>query len=159
MKNKGFILIYAIIITGILAIIVGIAVNSILSELKISRDESESLKAFYAADAAIECVEYYQNNNSAFDTMSPNRNYDCGVGNFRAGLGRAGDCINHTYNFTLNGFSNGSCVNVEVIVVPKEIFIGGNPVFVCDFEVISMGRNSCSALGASLVERVRWEDM
>ena len=66
-KQKGFILVYTLIMVGIISIIIGIISNSILGEIRISRDESESLKAFYAADTGIECVRYYQDNFKAFD--------------------------------------------------------------------------------------------
>jgi Tfp pilus assembly protein PilX len=160
-KSAGFILIYTVIIAGVIAIIIGVTFNSVLGELRISIDESESLKAFYAADSGIECVRFLQNNFQAFDTTTEENVYNCGVGdNFTAGFSPpTEECVAHIYNFTLDGFSNGSCANVEVTVTPRTIIVEGNPVDVCDLRVISTGRNSCSALGSKLVERTRWEDM
>lgn len=160
-KNKGFILIYSVIMVSAILVIVGTTFSSILSEVKISRDESESLKAFYAADSGIECVRYYQNNFQAFSPTTAQATYNCGIGlDFQAGFNPPEtECVDYTYNITLEGFSNGSCAILEVTSVPRTIEIGGNPVVVCDLRVISNGRNSCSATGAALVERTRWEDI
>lgn len=162
-KQKGFILIYTLIIVGIIAVVVGIISNSILGELQISRDESESLKAFYAADTGIECIRYYQDNFKAFNKTTAQSDYNCGVGDdFTVGFNPPqADCSGgeYVYDFTLDGFSNGSCANVKVTVIPRTIMVEGVPIEVCDLMVISVGRNSCSASGAILVERIRWEDM
>lgn len=157
--KQGFILIYTVIIVGIVGILTGIAFNSIMAETRMSRDDTETLKAFYAADTGIECVRFYQHYFRAFDTMTPTAKYNCGIGSdFTAGLGTA-ECVAHEYNFTITGFSNGSCTAVTVKTTPRTIMVDGSPVVICDFRVFSNGKNSCSASGSKLVERVRWEDM
>lgn len=142
-------------------VVVSTTFSSILSEVKISRDESESLKSFYAADTGIECVRYYQNNFQAFNPTTAQATYNCGVGaDFVAGFNPPEtECVDHTYNITLEGFSNGACAIIEVTAIPRTIMVGGLPVVVCDLRLISNGRNSCSATGAALVERTRWEDI
>ena len=160
-QQKGFILIYTLLIAAVIAVVIGITIASAMTELRISRDEVESLKAFYAADTGIECVRFYQNNYQAFDTTSPRRKYNCGVGeDFWAGVSPPTDeCEEHTYNFSLEGFSNGSCADVTVQIIPQTIYIDGSPVKVCRAKVTANGKNSCSATGSNLVERTRWEDM
>lgn len=160
-KEKGFILIYTIIMISAILVVVGTTFSSILSEVRISRDESESLKSFYAADTGIECIRYYQNNFQAFNPTTDQATYNCGIGaSFVAGFNPPeAECINHTYDIVIDGFSNGACAIVEVTSVPRTIMIEGSPVVVCDLRVISNGRNSCAATGAALVERTRWEDI
>lgn len=159
--NKGFILFYVSIIGGTIAIIISIFAATALNETKISRDEAESLKAFYAADSGIECVKYYQNNNYAFNPTTPEASYSCGIGSgFIAGFNPpAAQCVDHTYNFTIGNFSNGSCAEIEVTVTPRTIYVGGNPIIVCSVSVVSNGKNSCNATKPYLVERTRWEDL
>ncbi|OHA12896.1 MAG: hypothetical protein A2909_02130 [Candidatus Tagabacteria bacterium RIFCSPLOWO2_01_FULL_39_11] len=169
-KKRGFILIYTALIAGIIAVIIGITVHSVLTELKISRDEGDSQKAFYAADTGIECARFYQKKSRAFESMTAQTTYNCGfVGaDFTVppdplpdgtSPGTGDDCVGYTSTFNLTGFSNGACANVEITVTPVTIYVGGAPVKVCDIRVISTGRNSCGAAGANLVERTRWEDI
>lgn len=170
-QKKGFILVYTVLILAIMVIISGIFIEAVLKEVSISRDESESLKAFYAADSAIECARYYHAKYDAFDTMKPEATYNCGVGaSFKAGgdpatssgnpasrSGTTAQCVSDTRTFTINGFSNGSCAIVTVNISPRRITVDGSPYDVCDVEVISNGRNRCGSGTSKLVERARWE--
>ena len=160
-KKRGFILFYVSIIGGAIAIIISIFAASALNETKISRDEAESLKAFYAADSGIECVRFHQNNSYAFNPTTPQASYSCGVGNnFTAGFNPpTAQCVEHTYNFTIGNFSNGSCSIIEVVVTPRTIYVGGSPVIVCNISVVSNGKNDCNATQPYLIERTRWEDL
>lgn len=84
--TSGFILIYTLLFMSVLLVVFGTILNSSVNELRASGDEVESLKAFYAADTAIECVRYYQEKKGAFNTTAPATQYNCGVGsNFSAG--------------------------------------------------------------------------
>jgi hypothetical protein len=162
MKKKqarnGFVLVYTVLVLSIMLIIGGIFADTVVKEVGISRDEAESLKAFYAADSAVECVRYLQNNFSAFDTTQLEDTYSCGIGNsFPAGGDPpSSQCTADTRTFTLGGFSNGSCAVVTVNVIPRTIVVGGAPLTVCDVDVIANGRNTCSGSG-KVVERTRWE--
>lgn len=161
MNTRGFVLIYTVVIVGVIGIIVGIAVNSVLTETRIARDEGESLKAFYAADTGIECVRFLQSTHKAFNTTTAEDTYNCGLGaNFTAGFNPpTAECVATTYNFTIDGFSNGACAIVEVTVTPVSVIIGGIPRDVCRLKVFSNGRNSCSASGDKLIERTRWKNL
>ncbi|MBI2023684.1 hypothetical protein HYT01_03945 [Candidatus Giovannonibacteria bacterium] len=159
--KKGFVLIYTVIILGILLIIVGVGFSAVFSETFVSRDDRESIKAYYAADTGLECARYFSRNFQAFDVTSPQQTYDCGVGTFQAGLNppRAQCDAAQTYNFTLNGFSNGACAEVEVDVTPVSMTVQSQQVWICKIRVTSNGNNSCTATGKNLVERTRWQDM
>lgn len=161
-KMKGFTLLYTVIIVSIIAVVVGIAAGSILKETQISRDEGESLKAFYAADTGIECVRFYQENYQALDPRTPQGTYSCGPGDtFTAGGDNAGkaDCIPVSYSFRIDDLTNGACTDVTIDVAPAIIYAAGVPYSVCRYYMESAGKNDCSASGSKLVERTRWENM
>lgn len=160
-KQKGFTLLYAVLLVSVVAVITGVIIGSIIKEVRISRDESDSLKAFYAADSGIECVRFYQYNYLAFDTDQPVTTRNCGIGaDFQSGRGgpAGSDCVATTYNFTLDGFSNGSCANVTVETEPITVYVLGTPYVFCTLHVTSEGKSDCSG-GVGTVERTRWEDM
>lgn len=160
-QQQGFTLLYAVLIVSVVAVITGTIIGSIIKELRISRDEANSLKAFYAADSGIECVRFHQYNYLAFDTDQPITTLNCGIGaDFQAGGGDPSgtDCREMTYNFDLEGFSNGACTNVEVKTDPITVYVLGTPYVFCTLHVTSTGRSNCSG-GGDVVERTRWEDM
>lgn len=168
MTRQGFILIYTTILVGIIFVIVAVGFRSTLTESRAARDEQESLKALYVAETGIECVRFLQNYYEAFNTTTDYKSdYNCGVGDdFGAGGDPASgnettaECVASTRQFPLQGFENGSCALVRVKTVPRTITSDdGTPITVCDVFVTSNGKNSCSATGNNLVERVRLESL
>ncbi len=160
-KIKGFTLLYTVIIVSVIAIIVGIGVNSIIKETQISQDEGESLKAFYAADSGAECIKFFQENFRVMDPRSPQGTYTCQPGDtFTVGGDNEGgaDCVAVTYGpFIMDDFSNGSCTSITIDVTPETIYTAGVPSSICRYYMESAGKNSCSSSGSKLVERTRWE--
>lgn len=64
-QNKGFLLIYAVLISGIILTVgVGI-IGTTLRTLQLASNGRESVRAFFAADAAVECVLHWD---LAYDT-------------------------------------------------------------------------------------------
>lgn len=160
MKKQGFILVYTVLVLSLMLIVGGIFADTVLKEIAISRDEAESLKAFYAADAGVECMRYLKNTHDAFNTSKPRINMSCGVGPAfpTGGNPQTAACTDATYNITLSGFSNGSCAVITVNSKARVIDVAGVPTTICDAEIISSGRNRCSG-GGKLVERTRWENI
>lgn len=149
--NQAFVLFYTLVLVSVFLVIITTTVNSAITEFRASSDEVESLKAFYAADTAIECVRYYQEKTGAFNSTVPAASYNCGVGMTGSVGGPGGTtCVPLTRNFTLNGFSNGACVEVKVTTDqdPEDDTL-------CTMQVQAKGKNTCGS-GAS-VERTRWE--
>jgi hypothetical protein len=161
-KQGGFILFYTVIIISVVLVTAGIFVETVLKEAHIARDEMESLKAFYAADAGIECARFLQSELDAFDTTRSRSSSFCwGSVDSKVTYGAnpvSPQCTAHEYHYELGGFDNQACVEMTVEVTPREITAGGNTFTVCDALVVSSGKNSCAA-GADVVERTRWEDM
>ncbi len=160
-KKNGFILIYTIIMVGVVLGIIILNYSQSLSEIYAARNQDQSMKAFYAADTGIECVKYWHQYFKVFDTSKPQQSYSCGVGDpfLAGGNPPTSVCQTTTYNFHLEGFVSGACVDVQVTTVPQTAMVNGIPITVCSLKVISSGKNSCTATGANLVERTRWEDM
>jgi hypothetical protein len=158
MKKNGYIITYTIITISFVLIMVTVLTRTILNEIDIAQSEQQSLKAFYAADTGIECARHYQSEEDAFDTTSEKKTYDCGVGTFEAGRENPPEeCEAEEYNFTLDGFNNGACTELEVTVTPREVDMGEETKKVCDVRVVSSGKDSCTA--SDPVERTRWENI
>jgi len=156
-QRRGFILLYTSFIVGVILVIVGVSTTAFLSEARITRSDKESLKAFYAADAGFECIRFYHTNYRAFDTTESLATYNCGVGTITTGFETpTAECVEHRYNYTLNGFSNDVCAEIEVIISPVDLVFEGETITICRLRVISKGKNSCTATGVNLRERTRW---
>ena len=165
-KNSGYVLAYSVVIVGIMLVGITAIFNSSLSEAVASRSQDDALKAQYAAEAGARCVIYFDSNYQSFDTNSPDSSPDCGIGVMAHVGGKnsgSPDCIkdpsgnDYQYTFTLSNFTNGSCATVHIEVIPRLIPSLG--VTVCDLQVESNGRNSCTATGPRLVERTRWVNL
>src|SRR3989344_2267926 len=108
--KKGFSIIFALLIVGIVAS-VGLSVFEIFSlELAMTGSIRESQRAFYAADAAGECVLYWDLKNPPPLSTSTPKTITCNNENKTVG-GSASS------GFQLL-FSNGSCVNVIINIDP-----------------------------------------
>lgn len=151
--KKGFVLIYAVVIVGVLFIAAVATVSSVVSEFQFAVKEIESIKAFYAADTGIECARYYQETAGAFNTTINETSYDCGVGSFTAGENPPDLlCSTKSYAlFTSGSFSNNACFTFKVDA--KQDL---DDPQLCDVSIISRGTGSCPA-GAVALERGRWE--
>lgn len=168
-EEKGFILLYTLLIIASVFILAGVAFSGAIFESGTARTQSESMKAFFAADTGIECVRFFQTYKRAFNPTSAQAAYDCDgsgpMASFLAGgdpsnqPNAASKCVSATYSFALEGFSNNTCTEVEVKVTPREI-PGPPTLTVCDLSVISKGTNyPCGTAGPNIVERTRWENM
>lgn len=182
-SGRGFILVYTIILIGVMLVIVGITFSASVFERRAARSEADSLRAFYAADTGIECVRYYQTQiNPPVFNPPTDVDIDCEVGTYDTGdaaqpeivtdmIGdndgscESGEACTATYTFFLNSFSAGigpRCAKITAVANPRIITVDGAPIVVYDLNVIAIGKNAAdcaAALGAGVVERIRWENM
>ncbi len=89
--NRGFVLLLAVLVSGIL-LALGVALYNIASkELILSSSGRDSQFAFYAADSGIECALYWDAKHDAFATTSSLTQVTCGSGTLPSpgGGGRA----------------------------------------------------------------------
>jgi Tfp pilus assembly protein PilX len=168
--NKGFVLIYALVFTGVTLSIITVGVSTVLFETRAARNESESVKAFYAADTAIECMRFFQNNYRYFDPPNSG-NINCGVpvvdhlqtfntDSIQTDVDSNNDGTPEysTYSFTIQIPANSACARITATARPRSLMVGTVPTTVYDLEVVANGRNRCSGTG-QVVERTRWENM
>ena len=148
LRPRGVALLFTMLITSIIfSISIGVF-NLIIGEIILSGTGRDSQLAFYAADAGVECVLYWDIQHpglsqSAFATTTPTANT---ITNACAGatlvVGGWPSCLpspcssggeekSGASSFTLN-FSNGSCVSVEVEKQPTQNVI------------TAQGQNTCS---------------
>ncbi len=83
-KEKGFVILFAVLISIIvLAITIGIS-NIAYKEVALSTPARDSHYAYYAADTGAECALYndikVNNGTGIFDGSNPNPSMDCGTG-------------------------------------------------------------------------------
>ncbi len=113
-KNKGFVILYAVMISSmLLAIALGVA-NISLKEIKFGASAKDANDAFFAADVGIECALYY-------DRTDPSNNAFTG-GDDAPGMSCAGSSVTldnpnpSVWTFKVLGLGSGGrgCANVTV---------------------------------------------
>lgn len=141
-SKKGFTLLVAVIVTGMLLIVSFAVVNIAVRQLILANSNEESQHAFYAADSGTECAVYwdFRGASSPFSTTSVSQ-ISCGTTiNQNVGGGGLG---NATSTFQLN-FAKG-CAVVQV----GKHYISGNLLTIID----SRGYNTCTTGVIRRVER------
>lgn len=143
--NRGFILPFAVLISGVI-LAVGLAVfNLILKEILLSSSGRESQFAFYAADTGGECALFWDAKQGIFPTSSQSLVYGgsascAGVSivPFTSSIGTV-DAATTTFNIDNGGY----CVTVTVAKSN-----GGN-----NTKIESEGFNTCDVTNPRRVER------
>jgi len=143
--RKGFTLLLAVLVSGIL-LALGLAIyNIVIKDLVLSSSGRESQFAFYAADTGIECTLYWDIKHDAFSPESTITQFDCGEGtvplvsNYDAGL----DILTTTFSLALGPAESDACSSVSVqkyITERKTI-------------VEALGYNSCDLANPRRIER------
>ncbi|MEK7613647.1 MAG: hypothetical protein AAB439_02085 [Patescibacteria group bacterium] len=142
---KGFTLLIAVLISGIL-LALGFAIYNIASkDIILSSSGRESQFAFYAADSGTECALYWDYQFSAFATTSALAEINCG--DEVVPLTRTYDAVTGDYRTTFS-FSLGSapvdaCSSVEVTKVESPV----------QTVVVASGYNTCVAENPRRIER------
>lgn len=105
--RQGFTLLFSLLIlTIVLSASLGIY-SIVARQFKISQISRESSRAFYAADAGLECALYWDIQGGASGFDNPNYNITC------FGQNKTGSMSALTTTFYLD-LNNGSCTKVEV---------------------------------------------
>lgn len=144
MKNKGFTLFIAVVVTGTLLLIATGIITLAYKQGLIASSGKESQIAFYAADSGLECALYWDVKNpsgeSAFDpnfTSTINCNRDEGNTGNQWTVGGSSES-----QFTMTFLPDPFCATVTV----TKLTGGGT-------EIRSRGYNTCSATNPRRVER------
>jgi len=106
-KKNGFTLLFSLLIlTIVLSASLGIY-SIVLRQFKISQISRESSRAFFAADAGLECALYWDIKGGVLGFDNPNYDILC------FGQNKTGSMSASTTTFYLD-LNNGSCAKVEV---------------------------------------------
>lgn len=139
LKNTGFAILYAVLVSSIL-LAIGLAIfNITIKELLFSSLGRESQFAFYAADTGAECALYWDFVGDAFATSSSS-NIEC-ANTIISGMGGNGYDVPSV--FTLNLAPEPYCA--KVFVTKSE-----NP---SQTKIESRGYNTCDTNNPRRVER------
>ncbi|MCH7529739.1 pilus assembly PilX N-terminal domain-containing protein [Patescibacteria group bacterium] len=146
--NKGFIILYATLISSLL-LVIGLGIFNIsIKELILSSAGRESQVAFYAADAGIECALYWDIKRNVIST-STSTDIDCN-GDNTLSVGGGGWGAEST--FTLLFPPEPYCAKVSIIkdvnATNSECRVGT----VCT-TIISRGYNTCDTTNPRRTER------
>lgn len=148
-KNKGYTALFAVLVSSlILSVGIGI-INITLKEIALSASGRESQFAFYAADSATECAQYWDNKEAfVIPTTTPIiPTINCfggGVSNVAIEDDRTEEYATTTFSFTMPGTT--FCGDVEV---GKYLNDTTGPKTV----IVAYGRNICGAASSRQVER------
>lgn len=113
---RGFTLLIAVLISGIM-LSLGFAIFNIVSkELILTSSGRESQFAFYAADSGIECGLYWDYQRNAFSTSSPQQPECAGVlvDNYNVSFDSGSGVYTTLFTFSLGESQADPCVDVTV---------------------------------------------
>lgn len=113
-KSRGFVILFAVVISSILlAIGLGVA-NIALKEINFSISSKDTNDAFFAADTGIECALNYDKTTDYFSNTGTQTQVDCAE-DFHVFIS------SDPWGFSIDnlGSSSNSCANVKVIKDPS----------------------------------------
>lgn len=103
-KSKGFALFYVLLVISVVLIATAILQDTAFGEMAISAERRDSNKAYYIAEAGVECALYHQREYKSFNMRSPETVYSCGATgvetSFTAGIQSASFESNNVINET-----------------------------------------------------------
>lgn len=137
--ERGIALLIAVVFSSLLMTVALSIYALTLAESDISSTERESIIAFYAADAGIECALYWDLQHDSFNPLTPATNITC-LGN-SATVGGGG--ATRTYSFSLSG---SLCTDIEV----TKTVSGG---LIESTSIVARGYNTCIVSDSERTER------
>jgi type II secretory pathway pseudopilin PulG len=145
-SSAGFALLYATIVVAVVSSLGAVLSSLIVREADLSATARESSRAYYSADAAMECAQYWDLQEDHFPrSLGPPGDIACASNGNKnitvsATTTAAGD---EKYEFTINNSSLDICADVDV--VKKED--GSRKIT----QINAFGKDICS--GSTRVER------
>lgn len=142
---RGFTLLIAVLVSGIL-LALGLAIFNIASkELTLSSSGRESQFAFYAADSGIECALYWDYRENAFSTTSPKQPVCAGIDvtNYAIAFDSGTGAYTTSFSVPLGGGTVSPCTDVTVI----------RTHYPTKTTVVSAGYNTCVTTNPRRIER------
>ena len=162
-KNKGFVILFAMLISTIILLIAAGIFNVVQKEVVLSSYARESQRAFYSADSALECALYADIHGiGSTNPYTPFRivpapevndqNFDCG-NNIVTSSYTGGATANYDHSFVFR-YRNASAddTSCAYVLVEKELKGTANPnddLNATEVRITAVGFNVCTdTLGA-----------
>ena len=146
MKNKGFTLFIAMVVTGTLLLVAAGVINLAVKQALIASSGSESQHAFYAADTGIECALYWDIHNpsgvSAFATSTPPQLISCNK-----------DVNNPSNEWSVGGSYTSTINRINFLPDPYCTIVTVTKGVDGSTKIESLGYNTCSTTNPRRVER------
>lgn len=140
-KDRGFTLLIALLL-GSLTLAVGFSIFSLtFKEITLAAAGKESIRALYAADAAVECALYWDQQVDAFAVGAPLPSIACGGHSFNVATSTSGTM--HVRQVALDFDSESLCA---LLTVTK----GGSPLRTT---IEARGYNTCLSDNPRVSER------
>jgi type II secretory pathway pseudopilin PulG len=139
---SGFILIYTILAIGVFAVLVTEVMYGTLREIDTSDNEIGATVANGAADAGLECVNYWQKQGYPFNSSTPGVTIRCESSAGAATLTTLDDtdavCEDHTYPTITMPFPGGACAQITI----QTVAAGGA---YCEINATVIGMDNCAS--------------
>ena len=158
LHEHGYILLYTILAASLFAVVATSILSSTLRELSVSEQSLQTIKARFAAEAALECISYWDGKDYP-STLNPISDADSriscdtlvsSVWFDRPPAVITDECSNYSRSFVMGPFFDGdnACAEVDIIVNQNVNFSE-----LCSVEVAATGFNDCDTRE---VERTVW---
>lgn len=141
--ERGFTLLFAVLISGILLAIGAAIFNITLKEVDLSASARESQFALYAADTGTECALYWDLQHDAFDTNDPDDSITCLNDSWSVAHESIAGGMRHTFDLS---FTPARPYCATVVVTKRD----GPPETT---SIEARGYNTCTADTRRRVER------
>ena len=122
LNNDGFVLLYAVLVTMVVVTVGVLMINIVTRQIVLSSVARNSQVAFYAANAGVECVTYWnsqklfgfdtetENGGSIFIAPTEQIDFACGDSN----ISISNTSISGGYKYRWSFLAKNGCVDVEV---------------------------------------------
>jgi hypothetical protein len=150
LNNKGFALLYTVLIVSILSLVMGNVFNLAKKETVLSVAGNESLASWYAADSATECALF------AFYKNVPTGSVFCNGDTLPVVQNSSGQDTFYARTSPLNSGKNMTCAQV---IMRKNVSILSGVDEILVNEIVARGFSSCDEYsGTGMLFRPRAED-
>ncbi len=157
-SKKGFVILFAVLISSIILLMTSGVFNVIQKQVLLSSYSRESQRAFYAADAAIECALFYDTSPFIAKTYfpidgSPLVDIDCGGSTIQ--VQDIGSTPSYDHAFAFRYFNNADEVGCAYALIEKSL-VGG----LYETRVTAAGFNTCieDTVGSYTFKKPNFDD-
>ena len=159
-KNKGFVILFAILISALILLISSGIFNVVQKEVVLSSYARESQRAFYAADSVLECALYVDiigigspNPTTPFSTTTPaDASFECGGDTITSNyLSTSGGTQGYDYPFVFRYYNSYNVDDDSCAYALVEKNQKTTDLSVIETRITAVGFNVCTDAGGAYV--------